>query len=50
MTQHAEGAYRVAKGGRGLLGGPPLDEVGAQRLVLAVFRVGGFEEEAAALD
>ena len=37
----------LAKGARHLFGGTALDQVSAQRLVLAVFREAGFQEEAA---
>jgi hypothetical protein len=49
MTEHAERALGVAERGGDLLGGALLDEVAAQRLVLALFGVLGLEEEALAL-
>jgi hypothetical protein len=47
MTEDMEGAGGVTEGGGDGLGGPAFDEVGAQRLVLALFRGSGLEEEAA---
>ena len=47
MAQDPEGACGVAEGASDLLGGAGLDEKGAEGLILAVFRDGGFEEEAA---
>jgi len=44
VDQAAEAAGRVPETVGGLLGGNPLDEVGAQGLIAAVSRVGGVEE------
>ena len=49
VAQHAERAFGVAELGGDLLRRVPLDEVAAQRLVLALFGVQGLEEEAPAL-
>ena len=46
MTQDAEGAGGVAETPGDLLGGKLFDEIGAQRLVLALAGGGGLQEEA----
>lgn len=45
VTKNAEGARGVTEVAGGLVGGEEFDEEGAQGLVLAVFGVGGPEEE-----
>ena len=47
VTQDVEGIEGVAEGAGDVFGGPALDQVSAQGLVLAVFGQAGFEEEAA---
>ena len=49
VTEHAERAFGVAELGGDFLRWALVDEVAAQRLVLALFRVLGLEEEAPAL-
>ena len=49
VAQHAERAFGVAELGGDLLRGALVDEVAAQRLVLALLGVQGLEEEAPAL-
>ena len=49
VAQHAKRALGVAELGGDLFGGAFIDEVAAQRLVLALFGVLGLEEEAPAL-
>jgi hypothetical protein len=49
VTDHAaEGVVAVARLPGDVLQGTPLDEVGTERLIAAVERVGGFDEEAQA--
>ncbi len=48
MAQDVEGAHGVAEGAGHRFRGAPLDEVGAQGLVLALPGVPGFQEEPAA--
>jgi len=45
MTQNAEGAGGVAEAPGDFLGGELLDEIGAQRLILALAGGGGLQEE-----
>ena len=47
VTQDVKRGHRVAERAGDVLGGPLLHEVGAERLVLALLRGLGFEEEAA---
>ena len=47
VTEDVEGIEGVAGGARHFFDGTALDQVSAQRLVLAVFREAGFQEEAA---
>ena len=47
VAQDVKGIERVAEGAGDVFGGPALDQIGAQGLVLAVFGQAGFEEEAA---
>ncbi len=47
MAQDPERADRVPEGRRGGLGGLALDEIGAQRLVLALLGLGRVQEELA---
>ena len=46
VAEHAKGTVGIAESFRGQLGRDTLDEKGAERLVLAVGRGGGLEEEA----
>jgi len=48
MAQDLKGSRRVIKVVGHLGGGAPLDEIGSQCLVHAVFGVGGLQKEAAA--
>ncbi len=45
VTQNSEGTRGVTEVAGGLVGGEELDEEGAKGLVLAMFGVGGLEEE-----
>ena len=47
VAQDVKGIERVAEGASDVFGGPPLDQISAQGLVLAVFGQAGCEEEAA---
>jgi len=47
VAQDVKRIERVAEGAGDVFGGPPLDQISAQGLVLAVFGQAGFEEEAA---
>jgi hypothetical protein len=48
-AEDAEGAGLVAEAPRGLVGGGPLDEEGAERLILPLARVVGLGEESSIL-
>ena len=49
MTEDAEGARRITKGLGGFGGGTALDVIGPKRLVLALLRVLGSQEESAGI-
>jgi hypothetical protein len=46
VAQDVKGADRIAKGLRHLLGGKPVNEIGAERFVLPLLRGLGIEEKA----
>jgi len=49
MTEHVQGADRVAEGAGHVGRGTSLYEIGPESFILALLGVGGFKEEAATL-
>ena len=47
VAEHAEGTRRIAEGASGLVGGPAVDIIGPECLVLPLFGLLRLEEEAA---